>query len=78
MILRFLLLGGLAFFLFVLIMKIWTFAAKKKNFKNTVNFKQAQSILVKCSECGARVPQENAEKKGEQLFSCKDHTDEQD
>ena len=78
MILRLILLGGMVVLFFFVIRIIFNFFSQKKYPKKNMNLKESQTVLVKCSQCGARVPKENAEEKGEQIFCCKDHSDDQD
>jgi hypothetical protein len=70
-------LGVLILLLLFIIKKATNFLIKNKNSKDMDNLEQNQSVLVKCSKCGARVPRENAKKEGKQIFYCKDHSDEQ-
>ncbi len=77
MIARFLILAILAILLLVIVKKIAYFLIKKFNFKNVENLQQQQSVLVKCSKCGAMVPKEYVYSKGEETFYCKDHSNEE-
>ena len=76
MIARFLIIGILVVLLLIIVRKITNFLIEKLNFKNVESFEQHQSILVKCSKCGAMVPKEHVYSKGEQTFYCKEHSNE--
>ena len=74
---RFLIFGVVAILILIIVKKITNLMFKKFNSKNIENPASKQSILVKCSKCGAMVPKEYADSKGEQTFYCKDHSNEE-
>ena len=77
MIARILILGILIFLILVVARKINNILIKKFNSNNSNHLEEDHSVLVKCSKCGAMVPKEYVDSKGEKIFYCKDHSDEQ-